>query len=916
MQRALLLVIVTTLVPLLAVQGVIYWAWLQSERDSELQANLEMARAFGVTFETFVRDVVRSEQTVAAALRHVDQDHHDLVQELLQVNHRQYASSIRWDCLDVAGLVRASSVADQDGQPLEGESAWFEVLRNGQTQIVSDLYPKIGDEPSVFFIAVRLQDAAGEFQGAIVAEIGATRFTRLAAPIRRNEAGTLMLFDRHGTLAYTEPHREVEQRQSWRGDPLLQQAMAGQEALGETHVDDVRRYVARVPLAESGWIAGAGRPVAEVLEPIYSSLWRAVGVNLLVIAASLIGAMTISRRIITRLRGLQDHALAIGQGDLSRRSRPTGIEELRSLATALNLMSAELTQARREQQQTQGLLEERVTERTAELATIVSRLESEVRQRARAEQFVREQGRILEAFFHHSMTCLVFLDPRFNFVRVNEAYARACGRAMTDFSGRNYFELFPDGETEALFREVIGSKQPAQAYARPFRFPEHPEWGLTYWDWTIVPIVGDTSEVDFLVFSLNDVTERVRSQHALRESEQRYRSLTWATSQIVWTVNARGEVSDDIPSWRAFTGQSLHEVQGLAWLDAIHPEDRQAAVLRWREAVTQQAACETEYRLRRHDGVYRDMFARGVPVIESDGTLREWVGTCSDVTEQHAAEKELARYRQHLEELVQTRTAELETANRHLHSEIEQRKEAAEVLRHTAEELARSNKELGQFAYIASHDLQEPLRVITGYLQLIESRYRSRLDSEGEEFINFVVEAVERMQQLISDLLEYSRVGSRGRPLQATDAQTVLTRTLAGLKRLIEESQAEITSDPLPTVMADGTQLMQLFQNLIANSIKFHGAQRPAIHIQAQRCDGRWAFSVRDNGIGIERQYFEKIFVIFQRLHTRQKYPGTGIGLAICKKIVERHGGEIWVESTLGEGSTFYFTLPAVAEGD
>ena len=239
--------------------------------------------------------------------------------------------------------------------------------------------------------------------------------------------------------------------------------------------------------------------------------------------------------------------------------------------------------------------------------------------------------------------------------------------------------------------------------------------------------------------------------------------------------------------------------------------------------------------------------------------------------------------------------------------------QAKDVLARQAQELARSNVELEQFAYVASHDLQEPLRMVTSYLQLIKRRYQGHLDEDADEFIAFAVGGVERMQLLIADLLAYSRVTTHGRPFKFTDCTVTLNHALANLKVAIEESGTVVTHDQLPTVMADETQLTRLLQNLIGNGIKFHKKNaRPEIHVSALRTDGGWTFSVHDNGIGIAPEYFERIFKIFQRLHTSQEYAGTGIGLAVCKKIVERHGGEIWVKSELGQGATFYFTIPDV----
>ncbi|MDD1674044.1 MAG: ATP-binding protein [Methanomicrobiales archaeon] len=246
--------------------------------------------------------------------------------------------------------------------------------------------------------------------------------------------------------------------------------------------------------------------------------------------------------------------------------------------------------------------------------------------------------------------------------------------------------------------------------------------------------------------------------------------------------------------------------------------------------------------------------------------------------------------------------------------DITERKHIADALNHTVAELKRSNEDLERFAYVASHDLQEPLRNVKSFTQLLSKRYEGKLDQDADEFIGYIVDGTSRMQDLVSDLLEYSRVTTRGEPFRSTDLGEALHFVTDSLSTLIDTNGAFVSYDPLPVVMGDYVQLTQVFQNLIENAIKFHGSDPPRIHISAQDLGKEWQFSVRDNGIGIDPQYHERIFVMFQRLHHRSAFAGTGIGLAICKRIIERHGGRIWVESEPGTGSTFFFTIPSWAK--
>ncbi|MBF0276322.1 MAG: hypothetical protein HQM13_00965 [SAR324 cluster bacterium] len=258
-----------------------------------------------------------------------------------------------------------------------------------------------------------------------------------------------------------------------------------------------------------------------------------------------------------------------------------------------------------------------------------------------------------------------------------------------------------------------------------------------------------------------------------------------------------------------------------------------------------------------------------------------------------------------------------------LKREINLRKQGQELvyelnreLEKRAEALERSNRELQQFAYVASHDLQEPLRMVVSYMGLLERRYQDKLDQDASEFIGFAVDGAKRMQQLIEDLLEYARVESRGKPFVPCDCTEIFNQVMIDLQNRIEESNAKVIQHGLPVVKADGSQLERLFQNLIGNAVKYNSNPVPEVKVAAEKRNNEWLFSVQDNGIGIAEEHFDRIFIIFQRLHTRNEYSGTGIGLTICQRIVERHGGRIWVESELGKGSTFLFTIPIQGEGD
>ena len=245
-----------------------------------------------------------------------------------------------------------------------------------------------------------------------------------------------------------------------------------------------------------------------------------------------------------------------------------------------------------------------------------------------------------------------------------------------------------------------------------------------------------------------------------------------------------------------------------------------------------------------------------------------------------------------------------------IENQLREIKKVEAELEHRSHDLERSNQDLAQFAYVASHDLRAPVRAIKSFAQILEKEYKNKLDGEADEYLDFIVDGAGRLESLIDDLLAYSRVDTQGKAFEPVDCSSIFDQVIADLRLDIEQHSAEVSRSALPTLLADGSQMGQLFQNLISNAIKFHGEEAPRVYASVERKENCWLFSVRDNGIGIDPQHSERIFAMFQRLHTQEEYPGTGMGSAICKKIVQRHGGNIWVKSQLGKGSTFYFTIP------
>jgi PAS domain S-box-containing protein len=556
------------------------------------------------------------------------------------------------------------------------------------------------------------------------------------------------------------------------------------------------------------------------------------------------------------------------------------------LATqALTVQIAERERAEASLRRAYDQLELRIQERTVELAQANQGLQAEIVERQRTEELLQKTTTLQRAILDSANYTIISTAVDGTIQTFNKAAERWLGYSEAELVDRATPAIIHDrneviNRAQTLSEELGIDIEPGfEVFVAKTRRGEVDER-----EWSYIRKDGSRFPVELSVTALrdelnnitgflgigNNITDRKQALAALQESEARLQAFIDNAGSVIYIKNIQGQYILINRQYETLFHLDRATVKGKTDHD-IFPQDI-ADTFRENDlqVIAAGKALESEELAPQDDGLHAYLTIK-FPLLDAVGTPYAVCGISTDITERKQSEKALA---------------------------------------HQAEELARSNAELERFAYVASHDLQEPLRMVVSYLQLLERRYQGKLDATADEFIAYAVDGASRMQTLIRDLLSYSRVGTQTQTFALTDSGAVLERAIANLQMAIAESVAVITHDPLPEVMVDPSQFAQLFQNLIGNAIKFRSDQPPQIHVSAQHIEDAWQFSVRDNGIGIEPEYTERIFVIFQRLHRRADYPGTGIGLAICRKIVERHGGCLWIESEPGQGSVFYFTIP------
>ncbi len=507
-------------------------------------------------------------------------------------------------------------------------------------------------------------------------------------------------------------------------------------------------------------------------------------------------------------------------------------------------------------------LERRVAERTAELQSEKMASDTTIESLPGIFYLFDSQGRLL---------------------KWNKNFERVSGYSPVELSEMHSWDFFV-GEDRRLIEERVAEVFTTGTSTAQARFTSKDGHSTPYF---FTGLLAEIGHVNCLIGMGMDITERVRAEEALRKANDELdervrdrtvelrtaslytRSLIEASLDPLVTISPQGVITDVNEATEQATGVPRERLIGSDFSDYF--TEPQKAREGYQQVIAEGLVRDYPLTIRHTSGHTMDVLYNAAVYRNEAGELQGVFAAARDVTERKRAEEALER---------QTR------------------------------ELQRSNADLQQFAYVASHDLQEPLRMVASFTQLLQRRYAGKLGSDADEFIGYAVDGATRMQRMINDLLIYSRVNTRGTEFQPVALEETLSRASANLRAAIAETGAVVTHDPLPVVPADPTQMEQLLQNLIGNAVKFHGDDPPRIHVSVRRQRGEWLFAVKDNGIGIASEYQDRIFIIFQRLHSRDRYPGSGIGLAVCKRIVERHGGRLWVQSVPGKGSTFYFTIP------
>ena len=775
------------------------------------------------------------------------------------------------------GTIAIPNIADRE---------WFQtVLNTGQFYVGLPVIGRGSGQP-VVPVAVPVRSDAGELIGVAAGSISLETLAQdFGFPSTGARTKVTLVDRRQGGVVLTSSDASLILQPFVASGEIVGIVMRGEPATrASANGQDEERLVAVTPVSDTPWTVVVEHPAEAAFAPVGKLTRETVLIiGPVILVACLVSAafaLQVSRPLGRMRRAVQ----GLAAGDLRRRLDVNQGGEVGELGRAFNLMAkaleertrdlelavaslkAEVEVRQRAEAQLQAArdeLEERVVERTADLDA--------------ANKALRESEELFKLQVEGARDyAIIMLGADGRVATWTSAAEKVHGFTAEEVVGQHFSLFFtPEERTAGIPERLLESAQ-AEGSASDEGWRLRKDGSRLWASVVLTAIHGEDGKLRGFSRMLRDMTEKKVVEESLQRSEQRFRSIVELSADGIIIADAGGRIQRANGAATMMFGYEEEELAGKrvedllpASLRGTHAKHRASF---YADPRPRPMGVSLPLRGRRKDGSEFPAEVSLTPLQTQQGFLI--AATTRDITERKRAEEELQR---------------------------------------RAAELARSNAELEQFAYVASHDLQEPLRMVSNYTQLLGRRYQGKLDEDADTFIGFAVEGANRMRELIDDLLEFARVNTKGREFQPVETASALERTLQNLRATLKETGARVEYDALPSVLGDDVQLAQLFQNLVGNAIKFRGAEPPHVRIWAERDGPDWRFAVRDNGIGIDPPYWERIFVIFQRLHNRSDYPGTGIGLALCKRIVERHSGRIWLESAPGEGATFYFTLPAAS---
>lgn len=953
-QYRLVLLLFAVLLPILLVQTSTYYDRFRSQHAQELQANLEIARTLAETFDRFVQDILHQELAIGTALTLAPSLSPQQLARLIDLGKAQYPAILDMGWISPQGRVVFSSQRHTVGLDISDRS-YFREISAGKEWVVSDLLLSLIAAQPIFTISRGVRDAKGTLQGIVVSVILPDRLREILA-IERAGEGAIAILDSKGRAVYRYPEIEWtwEQRGLLNTYPVIGDTLEGREittTVSES-LDGTRRMIALTPIPSLGWVAGASRPEKMVMEPILYGLIRHAGLFLFVTVAAFLFALIVSRTIAHPVERLRDHAQKLGRGELMHRVEVDGPVELRELAHALNRMAEEIL-----------IREKRIGQERRQVETLAAEMQALAQERARhltrLNTLIQVSTEVLSETTMEGLLRRIVGAAR----RVTEAGIGISGHAYKE--GRFQLGISPESEEVPLcaveelnvekggvYLDLIEKTSSIRLTDRQMR--DHPAWwGLPEGHTPLRGLLGarlvdrngepegiillsDKKSGDFTAedeamlnqlaglasLGLQHIRAGKDAEQRAEEAEEGRRildalmeympegiTIVDASGMIVRMMSRYGSELAGYPR-EALEGIPLAvhvEKWGVFRADGVTPASYEEFPLS-RAVLRAEVVTDEELVLQRPDGKKISILCNAGPIRDQEGRIIGGVIAWRDIGVLKAVQEALRKAHDELEIRVHERTAELQRAN--------------ENLKVYATRLEWSNRELQDLAFIASHDLQEPLRKIQAFGSRVKVKYSFLLDDRGKDYLERMQNAAKRMQELIQALLSYSRITSRMEPFTVVHLRGLIRNVLNTLAPSIEQTDAQVeVGEDLPDLEADENQMRQLFLQLIGNALKFRGKEKPVIRIYG-RCpdeqeaktmkpgEARYRIYVEDNGIGFDEKYLNRIFTPFQRLHGQESYEGTGMGLAICRRIVERHGGSITARSIPGKGSTFIITLP------